>query len=183
MNIPRSEIARCSRCDAVLARGHRLGPEALLALTLAALVVFIIANSAELITLRLRGGEVSTTLPMAIIAAWQDGAPLVAILATLTAVLAPLAFILLRLRVLLGLTQGRQPGSMGFYLRLLHQSERWNTVAVLGVGALLSLVRLADLAQASAGPGLIALGVLAVLLASIESAGLGHLWPAQEVSA
>ncbi len=181
VDLPRAGVARCSRCDAVLARGHRLGAEALLALTFASLVVFIIAISADLITVRLRGTEVATTLPMAIVAAWRDGAPFVAVLATLTAVVAPLAFIVLRLMVLLPLMRGRQPDSMGVYLRLLHESERWNTVSVLGVGALLSLVRLADLAQASVGPGLIALGTLAVLLAAIESAGLGHLWPAQEV--
>ena len=34
------------------------------------------------------------------------------------------------------------------------------------------------LAQVSAGPGLVAVGALAILLAAIESAGLRHLWPA-----
>lgn len=180
VDLPTSGVARCIRCDAVIARGHRLGAEALLALTVAALVVFVIANSAELITIRLRGTEVATTLPMAIVAAWRDGAPYVAVLATLTAIVAPLVVIVLRLLVLVPLAAGRVPPAMGAYFRLLHESGRWNTVAVLGVGALLSLVRIADLAQASAGPGLIAMGTLAVLLAAIESAGVEHLWPQQE---
>lgn len=173
-------VARCDRCDAVLARGHRLGAQALLALTLASLVVFFIANGADLITIRLRGSEVATTLPMAIVAAWEDGAPYVAILATLTAIVAPLVVIVLRLLVLVPLAFGRVPDAMGVYFRLLHQSARWNTVSVLGVGALLSLVRMAALAQSSAGPGLVAIGALAVLLAALESAGLEHLWPAQQ---
>ncbi|MEO8278463.1 MAG: paraquat-inducible protein A [Ideonella sp.] len=172
-------VAHCERCDAVIARGHRLGADALLALTLAALVVFLIANGAELITIRLRGTEVATTLPMAIIAAWRDGAPVVAILATLTAIVAPLVVIVLRLLILVPLALGRVPEAMGWYFRILHESTRWNTVPVLGVGALLSLVRMSDLAQASAGPGLVAIGTLAVLLAAIESAGLQHLWPVQ----
>ena len=164
----------------MLARGHRLGAQALLALTLASLVVFFIANGADLITIRLRGSEVATTLPMAIVAAWEDGAPYVAILATLTAIVAPLVVIVLRLLVLVPLAFGRVPDAMGVYFRLLHQSARWNTVSVLGVGALLSLVRMAALAQSSAGPGLVAIGALAVLLAALESAGLEHLWPAQQ---
>ena len=61
-------------------------------------------------------------------------------------------------------------------MRAVFITERWNTVAVLAVGALLSLVRIADLAQASVGPGLIAIGILGILLAAIESAGLHHLW-------
>jgi uncharacterized paraquat-inducible protein A len=54
--------------------------------------------------------------------------------------------------------------------------SRWNTVEVLTVAALLALVRIAALAQASAGPGLLALAALAVLLAALETAGLRHLW-------
>jgi uncharacterized paraquat-inducible protein A len=49
-------------------------------------------------------------------------------------------------------------------------------VEVLTVAALLALVRIAALAQASAGPGLLALAALAVLLAALETAGLRHLW-------
>ncbi|WP_418316812.1 paraquat-inducible protein A [Piscinibacter sakaiensis] len=176
-----SRLARCSRCDAVVARGHRLDAQALLALTVAALIVFLIANSANLITISLRGADVSTTVPMAIAAAWRDDARLVAVLAAITAVIAPAAFIALRLLVLVPLVvQRRVPPWMGLTMRLLHASGRWNTVSVLAIGALLSLVRIADLAQASAGAGLVALGGLAILLAAIESAGLRHLWAEQE---
>ena len=49
-------------------------------------------------------------------------------------------------------------------------------VEVLTVAAVVSIVRLADLAEAQPGPALYALGVLALLLAAIESAGLKHLW-------
>ncbi len=166
----------------MLARPHRLNVQSLLALTVASLIVLIIANTAELITIKLRGTEVATTLPMAIVAAWRDGAPLVAVLATLTAIVAPLIFIVLRLLVLMPLAAGRAPPRVGIYMRILHESGRWNTVSVLAVGALLSLVRMSELAQASVGPGLIAVGALAVLLAAIESAGLRHLWPTAEAS-
>ena len=164
----------------MLARGHRLGASAQLALTLAALVILLIANLADLITINLRGAQVSTTLPAAIVATWRDDAPLIAVLVTLTAIVAPALFIGLRLALLLPLALGRQPRGLGPVMRLLHFSARWNTVAVLSVGALLSLVRIAALARASAGPGLVALAVLGILLASIESAGLRHLWAEHE---
>lgn len=163
-----------------MARGHRLRADALLAVTVAALVVFLIANTTELITIGLRGTEVSTSLPAAIVMTWRDGAPLIAMLAAFSAVLAPALFIGLRLALLVPLRLGRRPRRLGLLLRIAHLSSRWNTVSVLAVGALLSLVRIADLAQASAGPGLVALCVLVLLLAAVEAAGLEHLWSTEE---
>jgi len=170
------EVARCSRCDAVLGRGHRLDVSQLLALTLAAALVFLIAQGSDLVTIRLAGAEQRTTFPMAILLAWRAGEQGVAVLAAVTAVLAPALFIALRLYLLLPMALGRQPPGFAACLRVLHQVSRWNTVEVLTVAALLALVRMAAMAQAAPGPGLVALGVLALLLAALESAGLRHLW-------
>lgn len=153
-----------------------MGVEAMLALTVGAALVFLIANFAELMTIRLRGAAVATSFPDAIRFAWLDGEPLVASVAAGTAIVAPALFIGLRLYVLGGLAVGRIPRGFSACLRVLHQVSRWNTVEVLTVAALLSLVRIADLADASAGPALFAYGVLALLLAAIDSAGLKHLW-------
>ncbi len=168
--------ARCVRCEAVLGRGHRLGMQTVLALTLAALVVFLIAAGTDVISIRLRGAVVSSTLPMAVLTAWRDGRPLVAVLAGITALVAPALFITLRLYVLLPLAAGRIPIGFAPCVRTLHWVARWNMIEVLTLAALLSLVRLASLAQATPGPALYALGTLTWLFAAIESAGLRHLW-------
>ena len=169
-------VARCSRCNGVLGRGHRMDVQSLLALTLAALLVFLIAHGSPVVTIRLGGAEARTTFPMAILAAWDAGEHGVALLSAVSAVLAPALFIGIRLYLLLPLALGRVPAGLAVCLRLLHHVSRWNTVEVLTVAALLSLVRIAALAQASAGPGLLALAALALLLAALESAGLHHLW-------
>lgn len=160
-----------------MARGHRTRASSLFALTLGALVLFLIANTSELIRIRLRGAEIATTVPMAIVSAWNDGSPVVAALAAVTAVIAPALFIGLRLYLLVPLLFGRLPRGVGLCLRVLHTASHWNTVSVMAVGALLSLVRMADLAQAEPGPGLVALGALGLVLAAIETSGLRHLWP------
>ena len=169
-------VARCVRCNVVLGRGHKLGLQPLLALTLAALIVLLIAQTSPLISIRLAGSVVQTSFPMAVATSWQQGEHLVALLAVVTAGLAPALFIALRLYLLLPLLRGHLPAGYAACLRLLYQAARWNTVEVLTVGALLALVRIADLAQAAPGPGLAAFAVLALLLAAIESAGLRHLW-------
>ena len=169
-------VARCIRCNGVLGRGHRMDVQALLALTLAALLVFLIAHGSPVVTIRLGGSETHATFPMAILAAWDGGEFGVALLSAVSAVVAPALFIGIRLYLLLPLALGRVPVGLAVCLRLLHYVSRWNTVEVLTVAALLSLVRIAALAQATAGAGLMALAALALLLAALESAGLHHLW-------
>jgi paraquat-inducible protein A len=174
------DVARCTCCGAVLARGHRLGADGLLALTLAALCVLLIANLSPIVSVGLRGQHVDTTLAGAIAAAWRQGEHLVAGLAALTAIVAPAVLIGLRLALLLPLVAPkelhRSPRRFAWCMRVLHEVSRWNMVEVLMVAALVAIVRVAGLAQATAGPGMFAFGALSLLLAALESAGLRHLW-------
>jgi paraquat-inducible protein A len=169
-------VARCSRCDAVIGRSHRLSIDSVLALTVAAAAAYLVAMSVPLLTLSLRGSAESATLVDAVVSAWRDGEPLIAIVAALTALVAPAAFIAVRLYLLFPLSAGIKPPGFAWCARVLHHADRWNMVEVFTVGVLLSLVRLAGLADASPGPGLYALGMLTLLFASIESAGVKHLW-------
>lgn len=170
------EVAHCVRCEAVLGRGHRLPLGSVLALTIAAACAFIVCISSPLLSISLRGGSESATLPEAIGAAWRNGQEIVAVVAALTALVAPALFIALRLYVLVPLRTGRRPIGFAWCVRALHQAGRWNMAEVFTVGVLLSLVRLSSLADASPGPGLFAFGAVTMLFASIESAGLKHLW-------
>jgi paraquat-inducible protein A len=174
--LPETSQARCTRCDAVLARAHRLSIQGILALTVAAAAAYVVAISAPLMSLSLRGGAETATLMQAIAIAWQEGQQPIAILAGITALLAPAAFIGLRLYVLIPLAAGNKPPGFAWCVRALHQAARWNMVEVFTVGVLLSLVRLAGLAETSPQAGLFALGALTALFAAIESAGLKHLW-------
>jgi paraquat-inducible protein A len=169
-------VARCTRCDAVLGRSHRLSIDSILALTLAAAAVYLVAINTPLMTLSLRGSAETATLPEAIALAWQAGQEPIAVLAAVTALLAPAAFVALRLYVLFPLSIGKKAPGFAWCVRVLHQAGRWNMIEVFTIGVLLSLVRLAGLAEASPGPALFALGAVTVLFAAIESAGLKHLW-------
>jgi len=169
-------VARCTRCEAILGRGHRLGIETVLALTVTALVVFLVATFSEVLSIRLGGTTVASTLPGAVAAVWDEGDWLVAVATAVTALIAPALYIALRLYVLVPLAVGKVPIGFGPCVRALHQVSRWSMVEVLTVGGLLSLVRLAALAEAVPGPAMFALGLLTLLFAAIESAGLRHLW-------
>lgn len=169
-------LARCTRCEAVIGRGHRLSLASVLALTITAAVAFLIGVSSDILSLQLQGGSESANLPQAIAVAWGSGHELVAIVAAATALIAPALFLALRLYVLIPLARGMKVAGFAWAVRILHLAGRWNMVEVFTIGVLLSLVRLASLADAAPGPGLYALGAVTVLFAAIESAGLKHLW-------
>jgi len=171
-----SSVARCTRCEAILGRGHRLTLSTLLSLTITATVVFLIGLSSDVLSLDMRGVSRAMTLPGAISAMWEEGHESIAVLTAITALLAPALFLGLRLYVLVPLAAGRVPRGFAACVRLLHQAGRWSMVEVFTIGALLSLVRLSSLADAAPGPGLLAFGAAMVLFAAIESAGLKHLW-------
>ena len=134
------------------------------------------AISTRLLSVDLRGVQQYSTLPETIADTWREGQLLIASVACLTAIIAPAAFIVLRLYVLVPLFSGRRPKAFAFCMRMLRHADEWNMVEVFTIGVLLSLVRLAGLADATPGPGLYALGALTLLFASIESAGLKQLW-------
>lgn len=174
--LARRSIARCVRCEAILGRGHRLSLPTILSLTITATVVFLIAIGSDVLLLDMRGVARTATLSGAIAASWDEGQEIVAVLTAITALIAPALFLGLRLYVLVPLAVGSVPRGFATCVRVLHQAGRWNMVEVFTIGALLSLVRLASLADAVPGPGLFALGGVMLLFAAIESAGLKHLW-------
>ena len=149
---------------------------AVLALTVTAAIAFAIAISSDILRLEYQGGSQAANLPQAIAAVWLSGHELIAVVSAVTALIAPALFIALRLYVLVPLARGDKPAGFAWCVRILHLAGRWNMVEVFTIGVLLSLVRLATLADATPGAGLFALGAVTVLFAAIESAGLKHLW-------
>lgn len=148
----------------------------MLALTLAALCVLLIANFSSIVDIDLRGARAEATLPQAIHLTWHAGEPVVAVLAVLTAIVAPALLIGLRLLILGPLVLGRTSRWFAPCMRALHEATRWSMVEVMMVAAAVSIVRIASLAHAQPGPGMFAFGALALLLAALESGGLRHLW-------
>lgn len=178
------EVARCQRCGALLGRGHVLGPQALLALSVAALIVFIMGNAADIVTLDLGGIHVEATLPEAIAQTWATGQQAVALLAGATAFGFPLAVILLRLYVLVPLALGKRSAAFLPAMRALHWVTRWSMVEVFLLGTLVAIVRSAGMASVVLGVGLFSYAALTVLLAANHVAGLHGLWRhAEEVAA
>jgi paraquat-inducible protein A len=176
--VARDAVLRCRRCGAVLARGHGLPLDGQLALTLGALLTFLIGSLSPIVTLELRGIHAEASLLQATWLTWLEGQHLVAVLSMATAFVFPLGVILLRLWVLLPLALGRPVWLLAPVLRLLRWMLRWSMVEVFMLGVLVAVVRSAGVTNIVLGAGIFAYIALTVLLTAIHAAGLQGLWQA-----
>ena len=170
------EVMRCRRCGATLARGHAMGIDGQLALTLAALVMFFVASLSPIVTLELQGIRAVASLGEAVLDTWRTGEHLVAVLALATAFVFPLSVIGLRLWLLLPLWAGRPGRATAPVLRALRWVLRWSMVEVFLLGVLIAVVRSAGITQVKIGAGVFGYAALALLLTATHAVGLEELW-------
>jgi len=159
-------MARCRRCGAVLYRRRRHGLDATLALTLAAAVLFGLANAFPLVGLDLQGQTRDTSLWGAVSTLWDQDMALLAALVFATTLALPAFDLAAMLWLLLPLAVGRRPIAGAQVLRGLLAIRPWGMVEVFLLGVLVALVKLAHLATVVPGVALWSFGALILLMAA-----------------
>jgi len=156
--------AHCQRCGALVLAPRNISVDRPLALALAAAQVFVLANVFPLVSMRIQGDFVSTTLLRAVWMLYEQHMALLAVLVLVTTVLAPAIQIGAMLTLLLCLRLGRGGRHIAGLFRLVQAFRAWGMIDVLMLGMLVSLVKLAALATIVPGIALWALATLLVLL-------------------
>lgn len=175
--IPAGAAARCSRCRAILSRSRPNSIERTLALTIAALFLFTVANSLPFLSLHMQGQATETTLFSGVQDLWQQGKWEVALVVLATTIVIPGLQILLLLYVLLPLRLGRLVPDLPQAFRLLLSLRPWAMMEVFLLGILVSLVKLSGMATIVAGIALWAFALLIVVLAAATAALEPHeIW-------
>jgi len=140
-----------------------------LAFAVAGLLLFVVANWFPFLAMKMRGLMTETTLATGVSSLYEHGRPLVASLVLLTTILAPLLHLSAVLYVLLPLKFGiRMPGSVHCF-RWLHRIQGWSMMEVFMLGVLVSLVKLAGMAQIVPGIALWAFVALIPVMAAATS--------------
>lgn len=170
------ETARCVRCGAVLYRAPRWRPDQMLAVVVAALITFVVANAFPILEVHVQGSVTRATLPGSVAALWTEGRELVAAMVFATTWLFPLFDLLAMAALLTAVVGGRRPAFHAPLLRLLQSVRPWGMVEVLMLGVLVSLVKLSHLARVVPGVALWAFLVLTLLLVAVLSFDLRSLW-------
>lgn len=168
--VPDGGAALCVRCEAVLLRPRPNSIDRVLALTIAGFVLFITANAFPFLTMRMQGNATSTTLVSGVRSLYEGDMVLLAILVLVTSIIAPLLYLSSLLYVFLPLRLNRAPWAGTRVFRSLHRLQPWSMVEVFMLGVLVSLVKLADMAEILPGIALWAFTLLIPVLAGTAAA-------------
>ncbi len=161
--------ARCPRCNAELLRRREDPLNRTLALTIAAAMLYIVANSVPMLGLTVVGRGASTTVLGGAQHLWEDGRETVAALVLLTAVIAPALQIGFMLAIVLGARRETVPSWVGVLLRHHPITRTWSMIEVMMLGVLVALIKIADYATVIPGLALFVLGALVFVLAGMQS--------------
>ena len=159
--------ASCARCGVALYRGTTQSIDRTLALTLAAIVLFAIANSLPIASLDVRGQHTQTTLYGAVEALYDQGMVAVSVLVCLTTIVAPAFELVGMLYMLLPLRLGDVPPHLSLAFRWAPIAHEWALVDVFMLGVVVSLIKLGNLATVVLGIALWSFAGLLLLLTAI----------------
>jgi len=163
------ESARCPRCNEELWRRHGHSLDRPLALTIAAALLYIVANAIPMLGLTAFGHEAYTTVFGGAEHLWATGWEGVAVLVFFTAVLAPGLQIGFMLAILIGAYREHPPHWVGTLLRFYSRVSTWSMIEVMILGVLVALIKIAEDARVIPGVALFVLGALIFLIAVIEA--------------
>ena len=169
VSLPRGGVAHCPRCGAELYRSHPESLERSLALTSAAILLFLIANLYPIVGIKFEGNVIQTTLFHTVQMLYNNDMESLAALVMLATMVMPALELLALLYMLLPLRMGIVPRHFAAVFRLMHAVQPWAMVEVLMLGVLVSLVKLAGLAHVVPGVALFSFGALMILMAAIAA--------------
>lgn len=167
------QVARCRRCGAQLYHAPRDTLDRTLAYALAAFILFAVANLFPVLALSLQGKHTEATLFGAVLELQKQGMGMMAGLVLFTTIVVPAMELSGLLYVLLPLKLDKQLPGQAAVFRLIHVLRPWGMIEVLMLGILVSLVKLAHMANVQPGWSLWLFGafifVMAATAASLDS--------------
>lgn len=161
-------VARCGRCGAMLYGARTADADLPLALALAGLVLFALANAFPLLSFEMSGRVQANTLVSGVVAFWRGGFPELAVLVFATSVLLPLASLAALVYVLLPLRFGRALRGAVVVFRFARALRPWAMVEVYMLGVFVAMVKLADVAAIVPGTALYCFAGVIVATAAAE---------------
>jgi paraquat-inducible protein A len=175
--------ARCLRCGAILYQNRPASLVRATAFSLAALILMALAHIFPFLTLDAASLRRNLSLVGAASALIEEDAPILGVSIALFTVVAPLmlagGMIYLSAPLLIG---RRAPGSF-LVAKWMYLSEPWNMVEVFLLGVLVSLLKLAKVADVQFGIGFWAFGgVMLCMAAAVAGIDREDLWDRLEVA-
>jgi paraquat-inducible protein A len=154
------EEAECARCGQVLERSQPDSLRRTLALSIASLMLFVVAQTTVFMSFELDGLVQDAWILTGIQALFLDGKWPLASLILFTAVLAPLLWILSLLYIVVPLHAGKIPPKIASAMRFCTLAKNWSMLEVFLLGVLVTYVKLIGVAKLGIGPGALSFAAL-----------------------
>lgn len=176
LSLANGEIARCTRCGSEVDRNAQERRNHLLPLTIASLIIFVIANVFPIVEMELQGLHSQTTLIGAVLSLATEGISIVALLVMATTLLFPLMQMLILFYLLVPSKNTDPRPGFNLLIRLMQTLRPWGMIEVFLLGVLVALIKLSDMATIIPGVALWAFCMLTVMLTVVVSFNPRYLW-------
>jgi paraquat-inducible protein A len=177
VTVPPRGKALCRRCGAILYRNMPRSLDHAAALYLAAMILFLLANTFPFVALQYGDRIEHSRLISGGLALFQAGMGEIGFLVLLTSVVFPFLTLLGMLYLLLPLRCGIRPRWKTRVWLLVRALNPWSLIGVFMLGLLVSVVKLQDLAVIIPGVAFYAfIGLLVVSAAAVASFDPAVLW-------
>jgi paraquat-inducible protein A len=171
------ERASCPRCGAHLAAVPRDGLLRPFAFCSSAVVLLVIAVSFPFLSMKAGGLENAMTLPESGIALYRHGMVMLSIVVMAAILFIPTAILGLALALVGQLMRGRPAPWLAPVARLIFGLATWSMVEVFVIGVIVSLVKLASMADVVLGISFWSYAVFSLCLtAALSSLDRDYVW-------
>lgn len=175
--------ARCVRCGGLLYQNRPASLARASAFSLAALLLMALVHVFPFLTMDAAGMKRHLTLTGAATALIREDAPVLGAAIVLFTIVTPFMLAGGMIYVCLPLMFGRAAPASAFVARWMYRSEPWNMVEVFLLGVLVSLLKLAKVAEVHFGIGFWAFaGVMLCMAAAVAGIDREELWDRLEVA-
>jgi len=179
-SVPRPYVGHaiaCRRCGARIKHSRCATLDGVLPLALAALLLFVLANTFPIVTIEVAGTRASSSLLGSVIELYAQGVIGVAGIVLLTGFVVPAAYLILLVYATVALAMRRRLHALAVVVRLVLGLRPWAMVEIFMLGILVSLVKLAGLARVIPDVGLWSLSGVMILMAAAHAAfDATHYW-------
>jgi paraquat-inducible protein A len=175
--------ARCLRCGVVLYQNRPASLVRVTAFSLAALILMVVVNAFPFLVMDAASIRTSLNLISAARALIDQGSPILGVALALFTMISPIGMASGLIYVCGPLMFGRAAPGATVVAKWLSKTEPWNMIEVFLLGVLVSLLKLAKVADVHFGMGFWAFGILMLCMAA-AMAGIDRdeLWDRLEVA-
>lgn len=181
--VPEGAAAHCRRCGSTLVQNKPKSFQRPLALLFAGLILFVMFNAFPFLTFKKEGLEHPTHVVTGIRQLADQGMEALAALVAVNLLIVPGLHLLASLYVLVPVSLNRRAPGMFRVFRYLRLLQPWHMVEIFMLGVLVSLVKLAKMAQIIPGVAVYSLTAFIFVMAAASAAIDPHeIWERWEGS-